>query len=171
MANMDALKSTPHAMPDKTYKDKLTVGSGAGQIDLYYFGRAHTNGDTFVVFPALRTMHAGDVFGTKGNPYMDGTNGGSGLEYPKTVARVAKEIRNVDTVIPGHSPVTDWATFVEFGEFVQALVANVQESAKAGKTVQQATADIRLPEKFAGYTVVNPRLPGNVELIYKELGK
>ena len=58
-------------LPKRTYKDKLTVGSGKDQIDLYYFGRGHTNGDTFVVFPALRTMHVGDMFAWKALPYVD----------------------------------------------------------------------------------------------------
>ena len=49
-------------MPTKTFKDKMTLGSGADRIDLYYFGRGHTNGDAWVVFPALRLMHAGDIF-------------------------------------------------------------------------------------------------------------
>jgi glyoxylase-like metal-dependent hydrolase (beta-lactamase superfamily II) len=46
-------------LPTRTYKDKLTVGSGKDQIDVYYFGRGHTDGDSFIVFPALRTMHVG----------------------------------------------------------------------------------------------------------------
>jgi len=40
--------------PTKTYTATLTVGKGASQIDLHYFGAAHTNGDTVIVFPALR---------------------------------------------------------------------------------------------------------------------
>ena len=43
-----------HALPDKTYTDKLTVLGGNDAIDLYHFGPAHTNGDTFVVFRNLR---------------------------------------------------------------------------------------------------------------------
>src|SRR5262249_22411708 len=35
-------------LPKRTFKDKLTLGKGADQIDLYYFGRGHTNGDAFV---------------------------------------------------------------------------------------------------------------------------
>src|SRR5215471_14360937 len=58
-------------LPGKTYKDKLSLLSGADKIDLYYFGRGHTGGDTFVVFPALKVMHSGDLFPTKGTPIMD----------------------------------------------------------------------------------------------------
>jgi cyclase len=40
----------------------MTLGSGADRIDLYYFGAGHTSGDALVLFPALRIMHAGDLF-------------------------------------------------------------------------------------------------------------
>src|SRR5215831_20437519 len=49
-------------LPGKTFKDKLSLLKGNDMIDLYYFGRGHTSGDTFVVFPALKVMHAGDLF-------------------------------------------------------------------------------------------------------------
>ena len=84
MAKMDEFKGAKaQFLPKKTYKDKLTVGAGKDQIDLYYFGRGHTNGDTFVVFPALRTMHVGDIFAWKALPYVDPANGGSVVEQPQ----------------------------------------------------------------------------------------
>ena len=49
-------------MPKRTFKDRLTIGKGADEVDLYYFGRGHTNGDAWVVFPALRAMSIGDIF-------------------------------------------------------------------------------------------------------------
>ena len=55
MERMDAFKGDKaQFLPKRTYKDKLTIGAGKDRIDLYYFGAGHTNGDTFVVFPALR---------------------------------------------------------------------------------------------------------------------
>ena len=32
-------------MPKRTFKDKMTLFKGSDEIDLYYFGRGHTNGD------------------------------------------------------------------------------------------------------------------------------
>ena len=49
----------------------MTLLSGNDSIDLYYFGAAHTNGDTFVVFRNARVMHAGDAFANKGQPLID----------------------------------------------------------------------------------------------------
>ena len=169
MARMEALKSRPHAMPDRTFTDRLTVGSGRDRIELHYFGRGHTNGDALVVFPQLRTMHTGDLFPGRQVPFMDDTNGGSGLAYPDTLAKAASGIRGVERVIPGHSGVTDWAAFVEFGEFVRAFVSDVEASAKAGRSAEQALADLKLPEKFSGYTTT--RAKANVGVIYRELGK
>ena len=60
-------------------------------------------GDTWVVFPALRVMHAGDMFARKGVPLIDGSNGGSGVEFPETLSKAADYAKNVETIITGHS--------------------------------------------------------------------
>ena len=80
-------------LPKRTFKDKMTIGSGNDRIDLRYFGRGHTNGDAWVIFPALRVMHAGDIFSGKNIPILDGYNGGSGVEMPKTLTKAADYAR------------------------------------------------------------------------------
>src|SRR5213594_1024778 len=86
MEKMDIFKqNNGRGMAKRTFKDKMTVGTGADRIDLYYFGPGHTNGDAIVVFPALRTAHIGDLFARKGVPLVDGANGGSVLHYFETV--------------------------------------------------------------------------------------
>ena len=56
MAKMDEFKGDKAKfLPKRTYKDKLTLGKGKDEVDLFYFGPGHTNGDTFVIFPALPT--------------------------------------------------------------------------------------------------------------------
>ncbi len=154
-------------LPGKTYKDKLSLLSGADKIDLYYFGRGHTSGDTFVVFPALKTMHTGDMFPTKGAPFMDATNGGSGMEYPKTLDKVAKGIKGVETVIPGHSTVMTWNDFKEYTEFVRDMVAAIGQAKKDGKSEDQAATDIKLPEKYKDYNM--GRLKADITTVYTEL--
>jgi glyoxylase-like metal-dependent hydrolase (beta-lactamase superfamily II) len=169
MEKMDALKGKPQAMPDRTFKDRLTVGSGNDRIELHYFGRGHTNGDAWVVFPQLRVIHMGDLFPRKGTPLIDTNNGASGVEYPATLEKGIKAIRNIETVIPGHSAVTDWAALTEFTEFNRAFLTYVQAAVKGGKTVDQAIAEIKLPEKFSAYQMTGTK--DNVTKIYAELGK
>jgi glyoxylase-like metal-dependent hydrolase (beta-lactamase superfamily II) len=161
--------SKKHALPDRTFKDRMTVLSGNDAIDLYYFGPAHTGGDAFIVFRNLRVMHAGDVFARPGAPLMDANNGGTGIGFPGTVAKAIGGIKNVDTVIPGHSAVTTWQAFVDYGEFLKAFVSSAQASAKAGKSTADALKELVLPEKFKGYEM--QRAAADIELIYKELKK
>ncbi|MCI0391158.1 MAG: MBL fold metallo-hydrolase [Acidobacteria bacterium] len=160
-------EETKKFLPGKTYKDKLSLLSGADKIDLYYFGRGHTSGDTFVVFPALKVMHTGDMFPNKGTPFMDASNGGSGLEYPKTLKKVADSVKGVESVIPGHSAVMTWNDFKEYGEFVRDLVAALAQAKKDGKTAEQAETELKLPEKYKDYNM--GRLKANVTTIYSEM--
>ena len=151
MEKMDAFKGDKaQFLPKKTYKDKLSLGSGKDKIDLYYFGPGHTNGDTFVVFPALRVMHAGDMFAGKGTPFIDTRNGGSGVAYRQDAGQGGAGIKRVDTVIPGHSPVMTWNDFKEFAAFHKDLFAWAKAQHKAGKTVDEAAAAYKVPEKYSG---------------------
>ena len=156
-----------HALPDTTYTDTLTVLDGAEAIDLHHFGPAHTDGDTFVVFRRLKVMHAGDVFPRKSTPFMDRNNGGNGVAYPETVARAVAGVKDVDTVIPGHSAVTTWAAFAEYGEFLKAVVDQVKAAKQAGRTAEQSVAEVTLPEKFKDYGTQS--LKDNVAAIYADL--
>jgi cyclase len=168
MEQMSAFKTDEGKkfLPSKTYQDKLSVLEGSDKIDLYHFGPGHTSGDTLVVFTALKVMHTGDLFPGKAAPFMDTGNGGSPIEYPNTLAKAAAGIQGVDTVIPGHSAVTDWNAFIEFGEFVRDMVAAAQQAKKDGKTAEQAAADLKLPEKYKSYDM--RRLQDDVTRIYAD---
>jgi cyclase len=177
MANMDSFKgANAKFLPTRTYKDRLTLGSGRDQIDLYHFGPGHTNGDTFVVFPAQRTMHVGDMFAWKALPYVDPTNGGSLVQQPASLARaVEATAKSVDTIINGHIPVAPFSDLREYVEFTKDFVAFAQASIKAGKTADQAAADYVVPARFKGYKAsVNGQFGGpkpNMQIAYNELTK
>ena len=161
-----------NGLPDRTFKDKMTLLKGKDSIDLYYFGPAHTGGDAFVVFRNLRVMHAGDAFANKGQPLIDRANGGSGVQYPDTLTKAAKGIKNITTVINGHTTMTTtWQDFVDYGEFNRLFLAHARESMKAGKSPEQAMMDFKLPEKFKGYNLGGGRggPGGNFGVIYEEL--
>jgi glyoxylase-like metal-dependent hydrolase (beta-lactamase superfamily II) len=167
MAKMDAFKGDKASfLPKRTYKDTLSIGKGQDQVDLYYFGPGHTNGDCFVVFPALRIVHTGDMFAWKDAPFIDRGNGGSGVQYPQTLAKAIAGIKNVDTVIPGHSPVMKWADLQEFQRFMADLVSETQAALKAGKSVDEAAAAIDLTAKYGGYQ--SQRVKAAVQAIYEE---
>jgi len=139
-------------VPKKTFKDKLSIGSGNDRVDLFYFGRGHTGGDAWVVFPSLRVLHTGDMFPNKGIPIMDKNAGGSGVEFPETLKKAASSVKNIDIVITGHAATTmtmdDLKTYAEFN---RDFVNSVREAKKAGKSVDDVVASWKVPEKYTGY--------------------
>jgi cyclase len=135
-------RSNPAMKPDRTFSDKTTLGQGRDRIDLYYFGAAHTNGDAFVVFPAVRAMCVGDVMAWKMAPLIDPATGGSVIALPDTLEKALAGIKDVDTVIEGHGDVNTWAGFRDYARFNRALL----NAAKAGlgkQTAEEVAATLR----------------------------
>jgi cyclase len=160
-------------LPKRTFKDKMTIGSGADQIDLYYFGRAHTNGDAMVFFPSARVFHMADVFAVKGLPGMDANNGGTGVGYVETLTKAADfaDKANVETIVNGHNETTTTrADLREFIEYTRDFVKFVQDGKKAGKTVDDLAKDWKTPAKYKGYEAmpIPIRVREDAKLIYSE---
>jgi glyoxylase-like metal-dependent hydrolase (beta-lactamase superfamily II) len=154
-------------MPKKTFKDRMTIGTGADRIDLYYFGRGHTNGDAWVVFPALRAMHAGDIFSGKNIPGLDAVNGGSGLAIADTLTKAADTIKNIDT---GHSSTMTVADLREYAQFNRDFANHVRAAKAAGQSAEDVAKDWKIPAKYAGYATPTPvRLLQNVQVVFDEL--
>jgi cyclase len=158
-------------LPKRTFKDKLTLGNGADRVDLYYFGRGHTNGDAFVVFPALRMAHAGDIFSGKNLPLLDMNNGGSGVEIGNTLQKAHDGIKSVDSVITGHSTVMPWADLAQYAQFNKDFLADVRAGVTAGKSPDEIVAASKLAEKYTAYTIAPARLKSNVEAVAAEIKK
>jgi cyclase len=168
MMKMDAFKGDKaQFLPKRTYKDKLSLSSGKDRIDLYYFGGGHTNGDTWVVYPALRVLQTGDMFAWKDAPFIDRSSGGSGVEWPKTIAKAIAGIKDIDTIVPGHSPVMPPSGLAEYQRYTADLLSAVEAAKKGGKSATDAAASINLSAKYPDYK--SDRLKAAVEAIYAEL--
>jgi cyclase len=168
MAKMDAFKGdSARFLPKRTFTDKLTIGAGKNEVDLYYFGRGHTNGDAWIVFPALRVMHTGDMFAWKDAPTLDANNGGSGVEYAATIGKALATVKNVDTLIVGHSPLRTVPELREYQQFMTDFVGAVRQAKAAGKSVDEAAASINLNSKYKGYD--NQRYKAAIQVVYGEL--
>ena len=154
-------------LPDQIYEDRLTLGSGADQMDLYYFGAGHTSGDTFIVYPALGVMQTGDMFPWRDAPFLDVNNGGSGVALPETLGRAVDTIDGVDTVVPGHIPVTTWESLQEFQRFTADLLAAVRQAKQNGQTADQAVVGVDLSLRYPDYN--STRVEAAVRVIYDEL--
>jgi len=97
-------------LPNIVLDDYLRIYLGTMPIDIHYFGRGHTDGDVVIHLPEERIVIMGDLFATW-SPYVHLIHyaaGGSARDWSRSLER-ALEL-DFDTVIPGHSGVTDRAT-------------------------------------------------------------
>ena len=162
--------SNGRGMPTRTFTDRLTLGSGADQVDLYHFGRGHTGGDAWVVFPALRYAHTGDMFAGKGMPLLDANNGGSGVDFPGTLRNAHRTLTDVDTYITGHSTQMAPDDLAEFADYVSEFVDAVRAAKQAGRSVEEFAASWTASARFSGYdAATEQRLQANAQIIYDEL--
>jgi cyclase len=149
MAGNPQYASNAAIMPTKTFTDTLTIGKGKDQIDLYYFGAGHTNGDTFIVFKDARAMCIGDLMAWNMAPLIDPQAGGSVVAIGETLAKAEKGIKDVDLVIEGHGNVNTWEGFRTYGEFMRTLVDTARQGLAKGQTTEQALAELKKNQKFA----------------------
>jgi cyclase len=166
-------------LPNRTFEDRLSLLDGIDQIDVYYFGAGHTNGDAVVVFPAKRVAHLGDLFPSKSAPVIDTANGGSGVAYPTTLSRAVATLDGVVTrVVTGHgavppgSPIRGLTTLddlKEYADFNRDFLTAVRAAAAAGKTPEAAAASLALPERYKDYAM--DRAKDDVAIIYREIQK
>lgn len=163
-------------LPSTTFADHLALLDGRDRVELYYFGPAHTNGDIVVVFPEKRVALVGDLFPDKRTPVIDAANGGSGVQFPATLAKAVAALKDIPRIIPGHalspagSPLGRWITladFQEYADFNRDFLSAVQEAIKSGKTAEQAAASLTLPARYKAYGMENAR--ANVQAIYQEI--
>ncbi|HUK33604.1 MAG TPA: MBL fold metallo-hydrolase [Vicinamibacterales bacterium] len=172
MDKMEAFRGEKtNFLPKLVFKDKMTLGAGTDRIDLYHFGPGHTNGDTWVVFPTARVVHAGDMFAAQEPPLIDSLNGGSGLAYPDTVARADAGIRNVETIITGDSTLRPWKDLATYANFTRDFRDFVVDGFNHGLGVGEIVEAWKLPPKYAGYTAPPEHLRAAVEALIGELSR
>ena len=170
MEKMDAFKGDKVSfLPKLLFKEKTTIGVGKDKIELYYFGAGHTNGDAWVVFPALRVLHAGDMFAAKEPPPIDTSNGGSGLAYPESLAKAVATLTNVDFVITGHSGVMTWKDLEEYARFNRDFRDVVVDGFNRGLGIADVADAWKLPPRYKDYTAQPARIRTNVQAIFGEL--
>lgn len=169
ITNCEAFKgANAKYLPKTTFSNRMSLFSGSDQIDLYYFGRGHTDGDTFVVFKAARTVQTGDMFARKGLPFLDvGNSNGSAIEFGLTLQKAVDGIQGVDIVIPGHANRTlTWNDFVDYSGFYNDLVTRVEQGKAASRSVDDIVSAYSVPGQYSDFSAPENRLQSTVQYLF-----
>jgi len=121
----------PGVMPARiVFTDETSVFLGGKEVRAHFYGRGHTNGDAVIYFPALRTIHTGDLMAGN-SPLVDYNGGGSVVEWTKTLDAAMQ--LDFDTVIPGHGPVTNKAGLQAYRDNIAMMRDRVTKEIRSGK--------------------------------------
>ena len=125
-------------LPTMVFDHHAHIFLGGKNVELYHFGRAHTNGDVVVLFHAQRTLAAGDMFtyGDATPELIDYSGGGSAKEWTSTLDSALQ--LDFDNVIPGHGTPTTKAEMRKFRDSSLRLRNRVHELV----TQKKSRADI-----------------------------
>jgi len=88
--------------PTRTFDHRLSIDVGGRSVELIEVGPAHTSGDTIVHVPDASTVFTGDILFIGGAPIV----WAGPLSNWVAACDLLLEL-DVDTVVPGHGPVTD----------------------------------------------------------------
>ena len=117
-----------------------------------------------------RSTRSGNRRPSRGLPFLDANNGGSGVDIADTLQAAHDTIRGVDTIITGHSRQMTWADLYEFAAFNRDFLAAVRAGRAAGRTVDQIAGAWTMPAGYEGYRAPRPAgLRNSIQVIVDEL--
>lgn len=128
---------------DITVEPRGALHLGGKVAEIYWFGRGHTDGDVVVLFPAHRTLAAGDLFTAgEGLPQLvDHAGGGSAKEWTATLDKVLE--LDFETVVPGHGNVTNKQALREYRAASQRMTDVVSQMVRQNRSRADVEAVLR----------------------------
>ena len=148
-ARQNMIDGKQPGLPAVTFEHHASLWLGGKDVEMYHFGRAHTNGDAVVLFPAQRVLAAGDMFtyGDDVPELIDYAGGGSGKEWTSTLDSALK--LNFDRVVPGHGNVTTRQEMQKYRQGTLNLRNSVHEMIVQKKTKADVEKMLRSDFHFA----------------------
>ncbi|HTK34749.1 MAG TPA: MBL fold metallo-hydrolase [Caulobacteraceae bacterium] len=129
------------ADPTVLYQTERVVEMGGVRAIAHHYQPAHTNGDTVVYFPDLKTVVMGDEYST-GTPSYDPEGGGDMTGWLASLDQVLK--LDFDTAIPGHGDnPTSKAELQAFRAKVETFRDRARELVRQGVPKDQLLAKIK----------------------------
>ena len=145
-------------------------------IVIYHEPKAHTDGDSAVLFRGSDVISTGDIFTPERYPGIDLATGGTAqgelaaLNHLLSITVPGNQQEGGTYLIPGHGRICDDADLVEYRDMVAIVIDRVQDLLKKGKNLEQ----VKAAKPTEDYDTQYGTQPGAgdrfVEAIYRSLG-
>ncbi len=152
-------------MPTRTFTGRLDIEVGGRAVNLIEVGPAHTRGDTIAYVPDAKTVYTGDILFIGGTPIV--------WAGPLSNWVAACDLMlglDIETVVPGHGPITDKAGVTAVREYLAFVDGAASARHAAGMDAWDAAREIALEvgarAEFSGWGEFG-RVTVNVDTAYR----
>jgi glyoxylase-like metal-dependent hydrolase (beta-lactamase superfamily II) len=135
------------ALPKETYTKSMTLHVKGVTARLTHIANAHTDGDTYVWFPAANVLATGDTVAIGRYPNIDFASGGNIKGMIAATDLYLKLVNDKTKIVPGHGPLTDKAGVKSYRAMLVAARDRMAKLVAAGKSEQEVVA----AKPFADY--------------------
>ena len=154
--------------PTRTFDVRLDIEVGGRVIELIEVGPAHTRGDVIAYVPDARTVYTGDVLFIGGTPIVWAGPLSNWISACDLMLGM-----DIDTVVPGHGPVTDKQGIVQVRDYLSFIEQGAAARYESGMDAFDAARDIAQEMSATGSSFARwgeaGRISVNVETAYRSL--
>ena len=151
--------------PNMTFETSMQLYFGGRELNLLYFGRAHTSGDTYIHLPKDKIVFTGDVAQDGGVPYLGDSYP---ADWPETDNKLAS--LPIERFMSGHGPIGDHHALEEARDFIHNLVNSLNSAISDGQNSDQASESVikELTPQYASWRSFD-RIGENLPGVYRKL--
>lgn len=104
-AYIDAMNSIPYVEPDITFSDSLIIDMSDVTLELFYFGKLHSDSDILIYVPQMSILFTGDLFFRYGKTSFNETSVTDKEKWQQAIHWIEKRMSNIDRIIEGHGQI------------------------------------------------------------------
>ncbi len=151
------------------FEGNKTLDIGGRRVELIAIGPAHTGGDTLVHVPDAKVLFAADIVFLGSTPVI----WAGPVQNWIDALDMMMAMDDVETIVPGHGPITDKAGVQLLKDYWLYVEAEVGLRFARGMSAKRAAFDIALSDSFKRQPFASwdspERLMTNVHTIYRDL--
>lgn len=132
--HFDGIELVP---PTRTFSGRLDLDVGGRAVELIEVGPAHTKGDTIAFVPDAKTVYTGDILFIGGAPIVWAGPLENWIAACDLIASL-----DVETVVPGHGPVTDKTGVAQVRDYLSFVLREAEGRQAAGVDAFDAAKEI-----------------------------
>lgn len=168
LSDDDLIAMPKGGLPVINYDESLSLNFNDDEIRIMHFPKAHTSGDSVVLFARANVIHLGDLYKGHRFPGVDTSHGGSVLGLAAAIGRIITMLPENVKIIPGHGELSNLDDLRIYHRMLLETTAFVDKEISRGKTLEEIKKE-GLPAEFNSWNNGLTNSDLWIEQIYQSL--